>query len=142
MTLSPKKKKSNIRREVRIGGCTLLLMSPVILFAFAMSVFAIINGLQYMQIGGFQYRYGVEMVIVFSIITAIYVGVGYLSIRRLRELYQQGQYLDSEETRVADMMNMQIAKDHLMDQPNSAARMTSDQDASLRHPKNIASEKE
>lgn len=95
-----------------------------------------------MQIGGFQYRYGIEMVVVFSIITAIYLSVGYLSIRRLRELYQRGQHLDSEQARVADMMNMQIAKDHLMDKSNSPARMASNQSASLKHPKIRASEKE
>lgn len=115
MMTDTKKKKSNMRREVGLGGCSVIFMSPLIVFALLSSVMGILSGLSSISFG-FQ-SVGLTMVAVFGVITMVLLVTAILYIRRLRELYRRGRYLGAEQARVAEMIHTQSAEHHLMDKP-------------------------
>jgi hypothetical protein len=114
---SAKKKKQNINHELRLGGCAVLFMSPLIFIAFGMSIIGFLS-LIISLIGASSPTYnGTDMwlKVMLGLTTAIYLTVGVKFIQRFRELYRMRYILKTEQERVAHMIDTSSAESRLKD---------------------------
>lgn len=116
MTATSKKKKQTIRREVGLGGCAVILMSPLILLAVLVTFLGIVVSIEFMIDGNIEA--GLQALLINAIAMSIFVIIGTLYLRRLRELYRRGRYLSIEQERVNNMLDTASAEKRLADKPS------------------------
>ena len=117
MNPSTKKKKQNINHELRLGGCAVLFMSPVIFLAFSLSIIGFLSLIISLIGASSPYYNGTDMWLkaMLGLTTAIYMTVGIKFIKRFRELYRMRYILKAEQERVAHMIDTSSAENRLKD---------------------------
>jgi len=117
MNPSAKKKKQNINHELRFGGCTVLLLSPIIFYTFIISINGLFSFVLNLIGETDEYLTDIEIFwnTLLALISIIFIVVGIKFIKRLWTLRQIGNHLRSEQACVATLMDTTYAEDRLHD---------------------------
>jgi|GEM_PF-1874850 len=119
-----KKKKRNINRELRVGGCIAIFTSPLIVLAFVLGIYGFLIALErFISNSSLNYTppVSLSMMVGFGVLCLILMGTGYKFIQRFRALIQVQQHLKTEQERVAQLVDTSSAVDRLKDRDLSHA---------------------
>ncbi len=142
MNPTSKKKKQNINHELRFGGCAVLVMSPLIFFAFIMSIAGMFSFILSVigETSPYTSATDLRLRAILGIIAIIYIVIGIKFRARLQELWKARTYLKTEQERVANLIDTSSAehrlKEHHLSDENKQGDMefTPQSKANLRNP--------
>lgn len=109
------KKKKSINHELRLGGCTIFVMSPLIFFAFSMSMIGLFSFILSVigETNPYTSATDLRLRAILAIIAIVYIVIGIRFRARLQELWKAKTYLKAEQARVANLIDTSSAEHRL-----------------------------